>query len=213
MSRLTLSIAFAAVLLSTAASCGGDDSSPPADGGGTDGTIRLDGSGSTDGGGDTDATMCLPAGMGPCATSGAAPCCEGSMCCAGIPLPDDGQCFAGGACPVSDRNVKHGFATVDPEEILDGVASLPISSWSYDFEPGDVRHIGPMAQDFHATFRVGADDRMIPVIDSGGVSLAAIQALRARTEALRDDNDALRRENDALRARLDRIEQRLHDGG
>lgn len=152
--------------------------------------------------------MCVPAGSGPCAGEGAQPCCSG-MCCAGIPLPDDGRCLDTDACPISDRNVKHGFAAVDNEAVLETLAAIPISTWSYDFEAGNVRHMGPMAQDFHAAFGLGADDRHIPVIDSAGVSFAAIQALRARTEQLDEANSALHEENARLRAQLEALDARL----
>lgn len=41
----------------------------------------------------------------------------------------------------------------------------------------DIQHIGPMAQDFHAAFSVGDDERTISTIDPDGVALAAIQEL------------------------------------
>ena len=111
-------------------------------------------------------------------------------------------------CLDSDRNIKHGFASVEPEEVLARVASLPISTWSYDDEPG-VRHMGPMAQDFAAAFELGADDRHIHVIDMNGVSTAAIQALHTRTERLARENEELRQENQELRAAVARIEAAL----
>lgn len=43
--------------------------------------------------------------------------------------------------------------------------------------PAAVRHIGPMAQDFHAAFEVGEDDEHIATVDADGVALAAIQGL------------------------------------
>jgi hypothetical protein len=36
-----------------------------------------------------------------------------------------------------------------------------------------------VAQDFHAAFHIGTDDKHIAPIDEGGVALAAIQALNA----------------------------------
>ena len=30
--------------------------------------------------------------------------------------------------------------------------ALPVTEWSYQWESPSVRHIGPMAQDFHAAF-------------------------------------------------------------
>src|SRR2546426_5664569 len=81
----------------------------------------------------------------------------------------------------SDRNAKQDFAPVAPAQILEKVARLPLSEWSYKVDPG-TRHIGPMAQDFHAAFDVSTEDKHIAPIDEGGVALAAIQALNQRLE-------------------------------
>ena len=40
----------------------------------------------------------------------------------------------------------------DPAAVLAQVSRLPISVWSYRDEPSDIRHMGPMAQDFRAGF-------------------------------------------------------------
>jgi hypothetical protein len=102
----------------------------------------------------------------------------------------------------SDRHAKAGLAAVDPDAILAGVVTLPIETWSYKSEPPAVRHIGPMAQDFAATFGVGEDDRRIHMVDASGVALAAIQGLHrlivsqeARIEALTREITALRGES------------------
>jgi hypothetical protein len=77
----------------------------------------------------------------------------------------------------SDRNTKQGFQPVDQREILTRLAEIPITRWRYRGESEQVSHIGPMAQDFHAAFGTGADDRFIGTIDASGVALAAIQGL------------------------------------
>jgi photosystem II stability/assembly factor-like uncharacterized protein len=79
----------------------------------------------------------------------------------------------------SDRNVKQNFTTVTPAQILDKVAQLPVSEWSYKVD-ASTRHIGPMAQDFYSIFNVGTDDKHIAPIDEGGVALAAIQGLNQK---------------------------------
>jgi hypothetical protein len=66
---------------------------------------------------------------------------------------------------------------VDKHDLLKRVAQLEITSWSYRWEDRSVRHIGPMAQDFHAAFGVGESDRRISLVDGLGVAMAAIQAL------------------------------------
>ena len=77
----------------------------------------------------------------------------------------------------SDRNKKANFAAVNPREVLGRVVSLPIATWNYFSQGPNVRHIGPMAQDFHAAFGVGDDDTHINMVDANGVALAAIQGL------------------------------------
>jgi len=76
----------------------------------------------------------------------------------------------------SDRNLKENFKAVDPREVLASVAALPISRWNYKNDP-DTPHLGPVAQDFHAAFELGADDRHIATVDADGVAMAAIQGL------------------------------------
>jgi uncharacterized small protein (DUF1192 family) len=99
----------------------------------------------------------------------------------------------------SDRNLKTDVARIDDAAVLNEVAALPISRWSYKSERG-VRHVGPMAQDFYAAFRVGEDDKHITSIDEDGVALAAIKALHARVGALDAENVQLRRQLAAMKA-------------
>jgi hypothetical protein len=84
---------------------------------------------------------------------------------------------------VSDRNMKTNFAAVDKRAVLRGVLGLPISTWNYKSQDASIRHIGPMAQDFSAAFKVGEGDKTISTIDPDGVALAAIQGLH---EELKD---------------------------
>jgi hypothetical protein len=103
---------------------------------------------------------------------------------------------------VSDRAAKTAFAAVDVGQILAAVLQLPMTSWAYRNEP-TVRHLGPVAQDFHQAFGLGDSDRTISTVDADGVALAAIQGLNAKLEA---ENAALRAESAELRARLQRLE-------
>ncbi len=101
--------------------------------------------------------------------------------------------------PTSDRNAKDDFQAVEPREILEKVLALPITTWSFKAQDSSIRHIGPMAQDFHAAFGVGESDTVIATIDADGVALAAIQGLAAEVGGLKE-------ENADLRARLERLE-------
>ncbi|MFE5736328.1 tail fiber domain-containing protein [Streptomyces celluloflavus] len=76
--------------------------------------------------------------------------------------------------------------------VLEAVAALPVSTWRYLWEPEDVRHLGPMAQDWHAAFGFNQDDTTIPVVDGLGVALVCVQALHRRVEELTAEVDRLR---------------------
>jgi len=133
-----------------------------------------------------------------CADVGAL-CCAGLDCCAGVPVPE-GKEFCSNNCPISDRNLKTDLAAIDPAQVLARVVALPISTWRYRKDGAEVRHLGPMAQDFHAAFGLWNTDTMIFPLDASGVSFAAIQALNSRLVAAEA-------ENEALRARLERLER------
>ena len=82
----------------------------------------------------------------------------------------------------SDRNLKATLSPIDNQEILERVAGLPISRWNFKTDE-QTWHIGPMAQDFYAAFKVGPDDKHIATVDEGGVALAAIQGLNEKLQA------------------------------
>jgi hypothetical protein len=100
---------------------------------------------------------------------------------------------------ISDRNLKRNLEPVEEQSILEAIARMPISTWSYVTDDPDVRHLGPMAQDFHDAFGLGNTDRAYDPIDAHGVALAAIKGLyeqlqeqNARLQRLEQDNDRLR---------------------
>jgi hypothetical protein len=77
----------------------------------------------------------------------------------------------------SSRDLKTAFDTLDPREALDRVTALPVSLWSYKSDGTAVRHLGPMAEDFHRAFGLGTDDKHIAPSDQSGVALLALQGL------------------------------------
>lgn len=78
-------------------------------------------------------------------------------------------------------------------DVLERLAALPVSVWTYGFDDASVRHMGPMSQDFAAAFGLGCDDRTIDLVDANGVVMAACQALYRRVVALEEEVAALRR--------------------
>jgi hypothetical protein len=144
-------------------------------------------------------SMCCGAGQLCCEQQG--PVTGGATCF--TPTADQKTCPAGcaPAC-VSDRNVKKNITPADTKQILDKVAQLPISTWTYVSEPNAIRHLGPMAQDFHASFGLGDDDRTYNSIDAHGVALAAIQALERVVAEQGKRIEKLERENHRLEQKL-----------
>jgi hypothetical protein len=84
----------------------------------------------------------------------------------------------------SDRELKEDFQPVDKQAVLEQVRQLPVTEWKLKAQTGQVRHIGPVAQDFHAAFRMGASDRHIHSGDADGIALVAIQALAEQNTVL-----------------------------
>lgn len=132
-------------------------------------------------------------------------CCPGLECCIGVPVPE-GQEYCGMPCPKSDFAVKREFAAVDADAILERVLALPITTWSYRSEDPSVRHLGPMAQDFKASFGLGSTDLAIFQIDADGVALTSIQALGRRLRAAEAENAGLRDSLASMEARLAALE-------
>ncbi len=107
----------------------------------------------------------------------------------------------------SDRNAKQDFAPINPSQILERVAQLPLSEWSYKDDP-TTRHVGPMAQDFYSRFNLGTDDKHIAPIDEGGVAFAAIQGLNQRLTRELQQKEA---EIMELKQRLDTLEKMVRN--
>lgn len=154
-----------------------------------------------------DAGVC---GMGQ-SCCGATCCGAGQLCCDPQgPLSGAPTCYTPtvqqptcpqGCAPLcaSDRSLKTDVAPIDERAVLQKVATLPLSTWRYTSDPSDVRHLGPMAQDFKATFGLGDTDKAYHPIDAHGVSLASIKALfqmvqeqDARLKKLEAENAKLR---------------------
>jgi len=126
-----------------------------------------------------------------------------------------GDVYARGTKLTSDRNAKENFTALDSRTVLEKVAALPLSEWNYKNDPAATRHVGPVAQDFHAAFGLdGADDKHISVVDEGGVALAAIQGLNEKVEVRSQKSEEriqkLETENAELKQRLAALEKMIH---
>jgi hypothetical protein len=119
----------------------------------------------------------------------------------------------------SSRTTKQNFAAVNGADVLAQIRALPISTWNYISEGPQVRHLGPMAEDFYQAFGLGIGNSSIGVQDLASVSLAGVKALEERTaelqgkarevEQLRAEVEQLRGANAALEQRVAAIEESL----
>ena len=102
----------------------------------------------------------------------------------------------------SDVNRKENIVPISNQDILEKLVQLPITEWQY--KGTSERHIGPMAQDFHAAFALGRDETSIATVDKDGVSMAAIQAIYDRLLKVES-------ENKALKEKVEKLEQKLFE--
>ena len=116
----------------------------------------------------------------------------------GVSLAAGGGAWAN----LSDVRMKTNFRDLDGEDVLRKLARIPVREWNYISQDASIRHVGPTAQDFHAAFGLGDNDRTISTLDPDGIGLKAIQALDARTQRTNADLARLIEENTALRAEL-----------
>jgi trimeric autotransporter adhesin len=99
---------------------------------------------------------------------------------------------------MSDRSAKENFHEADMCLVLEKVLALPVQTWNYKSQDANIRHIGPMAQDFKSAFGLGESDTGISAVDADGVALAAIQGLNQKLEEARAENAELKRRLDGL---------------
>ena len=109
----------------------------------------------------------------------------------------------------SDRNLKRNLIEVDGSAVLAKLVAMPIYAWQpRDGPNADDRHIGPMAQDFYATFGLGHTNTAIGLQDEAGVALAAVRGLQQIIAAKDAKITALERRLDA-QERIVEEERRL----
>lgn len=124
-------------------------------------------------------------------------------------LDADGNLFVGGAITqLSSRTAKENLVSVAGEAVLDRLAELPIWTWNYLASGRADRHIGPVAEDFYASFGFGTSERSLSPSDMAGVALAASKALNEQLDREIEQRD---RHIESLEARLARLERLLLD--
>ncbi len=107
---------------------------------------------------------------------------------------------------LSDINAKTAIRNVSPRNVLEALLKMPVLTWQYKAQPGNVKHMGPSAQDFRKAFGLGDSPLGISTVDADGVALAAIQGLNQKLVADSKSKDAkiatLERELAAIKKKL-----------
>ena len=97
----------------------------------------------------------------------------------------------GGWNAVSSRKKKENFEELDKQDILNRISQLEMYKWNYKAEDPNIKHIGPIAEDFWDKFRLNDNDCMVSHIDPAGVALAGIQALNENLMAQKKQVETL----------------------
>ncbi len=109
---------------------------------------------------------------------------------------------------ISDSTRKERFLPMNHAEVLRKINAMKLTSWNYKGQR-EIRHYGPMAQDFYAAFghdalgQVGCDT-LINSHDFAGVTFAAVQALVR-------ENEQLRVETQSFASQLHNLQSQLRD--
>ena len=106
----------------------------------------------------------------------------------------------------SSRTFKHAFQTLDPTNVLDKVSGLDVVEWSYKNQ--STRHIGPMAEDFHALFGLGNNNKALAPRDLAGVTLLAVQGLHQEVEKRDAQIEDLQRQVAELKSMVEALSEK-----
>lgn len=110
---------------------------------------------------------------------------------------------------LSDSNAKTGVKNVDPREILSKLEHMPVTEWEYKHDPHR-RYFGPMAQDFHALFGLGNDDKTINTLDADGVLFLSVKGLAEELKERDKTIEELKARNEELSRNIEAINERLN---
>lgn len=123
-----------------------------------------------------------------------------------------GKSYATQHINTSSREVKTGFKSIENRQILEQLVTMPITRWQYRQEKDrGLEHLGPVAEDFQATFNLG-DGEHISTVDADGIALSAIKGLHEMVQEKEAELDTLKiqvSEGQERMAALEQIVQRL----
>ncbi len=120
---------------------------------------------------------------------------------------------AGAWSTLSDSTMKENIKSINPNDYLQKLNDLEVYTWNYKTQDPSIRHIGPMAQDFHQVFGFGTDPTRINSGDFDGINLVLIKALNEKMETLHSQNqkiEALERELNEMKEKRIAMEEKVN---
>lgn len=98
---------------------------------------------------------------------------------------------AGSWSILSDSTKKQNITSISPIRYVNKLDSIDVYSWNYKSQNKEIKHIGPMAQDFYATFDIGADSTMINSGDFDGINLLLLKGLNEKLDLIEDQKEKI----------------------
>jgi len=98
---------------------------------------------------------------------------------------------AGAWSILSDSTKKENIKPITLINYLDKLNTIEVYSWNYKSQSDSITHIGPMAQDFHATFNLGNDPTTINSGDFDGINLVLLKGLNQKLAIIENQNQKI----------------------
>jgi hypothetical protein len=112
--------------------------------------------------------------------------------------------LAGTLSQGSSRTLKHDIRPAAVNTVLGEVLNLPLYAWRYLSDLNASLHLGPMAEDVHQRFQVGASPQALAPSDVAGLAAATVQALHQKLAAKDEELTALSERLTTLERQLER---------
>ena len=91
---------------------------------------------------------------------------------------------AGSWSSLSDSSKKQNIKKIPISSALSKINNINVYEWNYKSQDTSVKHVGPMAQDFHKAFGLGNSNLAITSVDMDGVILLGVQGVNNRLDSM-----------------------------
>ncbi len=111
---------------------------------------------------------------------------------------------------ISDRNKKENIVGLNYSAFEQPILQIPVYSWTY--KSNNTIHIGPMAQDFYQSFRIGEMPNYINMIDIDGITFLGIKAVNQEIDEELNEADVekLEEEIETEKEEFKNLENRIN---